>query len=102
VRDDVLVAGTYGEQVESGRCGWAFGDGAAIIDGGCERENAVRIPTGSEITVSGLHLRNMTGAAIKIGDGPDNLPRPSHLLIEGTYISDFNCQEQDIQALPGS
>jgi hypothetical protein len=100
----VLVhAGTYAEQVEITRPLRleGFGDGAAIVDGGCERENAIRIPTGSQITLSGMQVRNTMGAAIKIGDGPDDLPRPSHLLIEGMYITDFNCNEVETQALAG-
>jgi parallel beta-helix repeat protein len=102
--DSVLVhAGTYPEQVEITQLMRleAFGDGPVVIDGGCARENAIRVPTGSGITLSGMQLQNTTGAAIKVGDGPDGLPRPSHLLIEGMTITDFNCEEQDIQALAG-
>jgi hypothetical protein len=99
----VLVrAGVYPEEVEITKplTLEAFGDGPAIIDGECERENGIRIPSGSDIRLRGLQVQDVRGAGVLIGNGPPDSP-PERVTVEGMRISDFNCQEADFTANAG-
>jgi len=102
--DTVLVpAGTYREQVEIQRPVHlqAAGDGPVIIDGECKRESGISISTGHDITVSGIEIRNTTGPGVRIGNGPDDVPRPHNIIIENMVITDFNCKNAETQGFAG-
>lgn len=98
--DTVLVpAGTYRETVEITKpvTLQPAGDGPVVIDGGCQLETAITVPTASDVTIRGIEVRNVIGAGVYIGNGPPELPRPERVTIDGMTISDFNCLEADEQ-----
>ena len=77
-------------------------DGATVIfDGECKRDNGVRIPTGSDITVSGIQVRNTVGAGVYIGNGDPADPLAENITIELMHINHFNCRDEEIPAYAG-
>ncbi|MEO8456469.1 MAG: right-handed parallel beta-helix repeat-containing protein [Chloroflexota bacterium] len=98
-----VPAGHYHEQVEITKplTLKAAGDGDVIIDGDCERNSGISIPYGSNITISGIQIRNTIGAGVLIGNGPDGEAPPEHITVDKTRITDFDCQKGDVQFQAG-
>ncbi len=100
----VLVpAGTYREQIEISKplTLKPAGSGRVIIDGQCQRNDGITIPTGSQITISGIEIKNTIGAGVLIGNGPDDKPPADHVTLNRLTISDFDCQKGDVQFQAG-
>lgn len=96
----VLVpAGTYREQlvIDKPLTLKPAGDGPVLIDGECKRGGGIVIPVASNVTVTGIEIRNTIGAGVFIGDGPGDSPRPENVTIDSMTISDYDCANGEDQ-----
>lgn len=87
-------AGTYLEQVGISKAGltlMAYGDGPAVIDGGCVRNYGV-VAARDDISVIGLVIQNTVVSGVFI-DGFNVNPGPNRATVRNNTITDFNCQE---------
>ncbi|HZP26531.1 MAG TPA: right-handed parallel beta-helix repeat-containing protein [Dehalococcoidia bacterium] len=96
--DTILVApGVYAEEVVLNAPGVTLaplGRGDVWVDGGCQRENGIRISE-SKVTVRRINVRNTSGAAVVIHDMATNVK------VREMTIQDYNCAENDDQSAAG-
>jgi parallel beta-helix repeat protein len=100
----VLVPeGHYHEQVEITKplTLMPAGEGDVMVDGDCKRNFGINVPTGSDVTISGITISNTIGAGVMIGNGDEDDPLPSHVTVDSMTIYNFDCEEGDVQYQSG-
>lgn len=90
----VVHGGTYNEQVTVTKANitiQAAGDGAAIVNGGCNvaRQNGIVIQA-NDVTVDGLTIQNHIQGGVYV-DG-NSVAFPARATIKNNTIQDYNCQ----------
>lgn len=87
-------AGTYLEEVTIGVNSvtiTAYGDGPVWLDGECIR-NSGAIIRASDSTISGIGIKKVNGAGIRVFDSGVGNPY-ARLTVENSTIQDFNCND---------